>query len=98
MTWDPDCMPDVLGLHARRPEAPLIKVMLGCDSGCVCVQIPDADVGHRGFHDVVLVDRMRHMWRSGVGLSDRMRHMWRSGVGLSGGLCLFAPLLVALYC
>ena len=28
---DPDFVPDVLGLHARRPEAPLIKVMLGRD-------------------------------------------------------------------
>ena len=25
---------------------------------CSCVLIPDDDVGHRGFHDVVLVDRM----------------------------------------
>ena len=46
----------MLGLHARHPEMPLSKVMLGCDSGCVCVLIPDDDVGHRGFH-VVLVDR-----------------------------------------
>ena len=26
---DPDCVPDVLGLHARRLEAPLVKVMFG---------------------------------------------------------------------
>ena len=32
--------------------------MLGSDSDCVCVLIPDDDVGYRGFHDVVLVDRM----------------------------------------
>ena len=55
---DPDCVPDVLGLHARRPEAPLIKVMLGCDSQCVRVLIPDDDVEHQDFHNVVLVDRM----------------------------------------
>ena len=48
----------MLGLHARRPEAPLVKVMLGHDSQCVRVLIPDDDVGYRGFHDVVLVDRM----------------------------------------
>ena len=54
---DPDCVTDVLGLHARRPEAPLTKVMLGRYSQCVPVLIPDDDVGHRGFHDVVLVDR-----------------------------------------
>ena len=39
---DPDCIPDVLGLHARRPEEPLIKVMVGRDSDCVCVSIPDS--------------------------------------------------------
>ena len=54
---DPDCVPDVLGLHARRLEGPLVKVMLGSDSQCVRVLIPDDDVGSRGFHDFVLVDR-----------------------------------------
>ena len=42
-------MPD-----ARR----LIKVMLGRDSQCVRVLIPDDDVEHRDLHDVVLVDKM----------------------------------------
>ena len=51
-----DLDPDVLGLHAQRPQAPLIKVILRRDSDCVRVLIPDDDVGHRGFHDVVLVD------------------------------------------
>ena len=34
----------------------MIKVMLGRDSECAWVLIPDDDVGHRGCHDVVLVD------------------------------------------
>ena len=38
---DPECVPDLLGLHARRPEAPVVKVMLGCDSQCIRVLIPD---------------------------------------------------------
>ena len=41
---DLDCVLDVLGLHARRPEAPLVEVMLGRDSQCVRVLIPDDDV------------------------------------------------------
>ena len=31
--------------------------MLGHDSQCVRVLIPDDNVGYRGFHDVMLVDR-----------------------------------------
>ena len=30
---DPDCVPDVLGMHSRRPEAPLIKVIGGGGGG-----------------------------------------------------------------
>ena len=53
---DPECVPDVLGLHARRSEAPVAKVMLRRDS--IRVLIPDDDVGFQGFHDVMLFDRM----------------------------------------
>ena len=31
--------------------------MLGRDSQCIRVLIPDEDVGYRGFHDVMLFDR-----------------------------------------
>ena len=51
---DLECVPDVLGLHARSPEASVVKVILGRDSQCVRVLLPDDNVGHRGFHDVLL--------------------------------------------
>ena len=65
---DPEYVPDVLGLHARRPEAPVVKVMLGRDSQCIRVLILDDDVG---FHtrasmmSCCLIERrtMRHMLR-----------------------------------
>ena len=47
MCWA--CMPP-------SPEAPVVKVMLGCESQCVRVLVPDDNVGHRGFHDVLLFD------------------------------------------
>ena len=49
-------IPDVLGLRARRPEAAVVKVMLRKDNRCVRVLIPDENVGHQGFHDVLLND------------------------------------------
>ena len=55
---DLECVPDVLGLHARRPEVPVAKVMLGHDSQCIRVLNPDDDVGYQSFHDVMLFDRM----------------------------------------
>ena len=30
--YDLKTVPDVLGLHARRPEAAVVKMLLGCDS------------------------------------------------------------------
>ena len=50
---DRECVPDVLGLHARSPDASVVKVMLGRETQCVRVLIPDDNVGHRGFHDVL---------------------------------------------
>ena len=49
-------IPDVLGLRARRPEAAVVKVMLRKDNRFVRVLIPDENVGHQGFHDVLLHD------------------------------------------
>ena len=53
---DTKCVPDVLGLHARGPEAAVVKVMSGRGSQCVRVLIPDDNVGFQGFHDVLLFD------------------------------------------
>ena len=49
-------IPDVLGQRARRPEAEVVKVMSRKDNWCVRVLIPDENVGHKGFHDVLLRD------------------------------------------
>ena len=49
-------IPDALGLCARRPEAAVVKVMSRKDNRCVRVMIPDENVGHKGFHDVLLHD------------------------------------------
>ena len=48
-------IPDVLGLPARRPKAAVVKVMSIKDNR-VRVLIPDDNVGHKGFHDVLLHD------------------------------------------
>ena len=45
---------DVLGLPARHSEEPVVKVMLRNDS--VRVLIPDDNIRHRDFHDVLLFD------------------------------------------
>ena len=37
-------VPDVWGLHARRPGAAIVKVLLGCDSSSVRALVPDARV------------------------------------------------------
>ena len=72
-----ECVPDVLGLHAQHPEALLVKVMLGRDSQFVRVLIPDDDVGYRGLHDVMLVDRTEED-APYVALSDlsALRQQW----------------------
>ena len=49
-------IPDVLGLCARRLEAAVVKVLSRKDNRCVRVLIPDENVGHQGFHDVLLHD------------------------------------------
>ena len=49
-------IPDVLGLQARQPEAAVVKVMSIQDNRCIRVLIPDENVGHGGFHDVLLHD------------------------------------------
>ena len=41
---DPECVQDVLGLHAQSRGAPVVKVMLGCESQFVRVLIPDNSV------------------------------------------------------
>ena len=46
---------DILGLHARRPGAAVVKVLL-CDSSSVRALVPDARVIDRGFHEITLVD------------------------------------------
>ena len=51
-----ECVPDVLGMRARRPEAAVIKVVSAGDSQCVRVLIPDENVWYQGFHDVLLFD------------------------------------------
>ena len=47
---------DVLGLHARRPGAAVVKVLLGCDSRSVRALVLDVRVIDRGFHEITLVD------------------------------------------
>ena len=42
-------VPDVMGLHAQRPGAAVIRALLGRDS-------PDVKVLDRGFHDATLLD------------------------------------------
>ena len=49
-------VPDVLGLNARRPEAAVVKVLLGCDSRSVRALVPDTRVHDRDFHEITLVD------------------------------------------
>ena len=49
-------IPDVLGLRAQRPEAAVVKFMSIKDNRCVRVLIPDDNVGHKGFSDVLLHD------------------------------------------
>ena len=49
-------VPDVLGLHARRPEAAVAKVLLGRDSRSVRALVPDARLHDRGFHEITLVE------------------------------------------
>ena len=49
-------LPDILGLRARQPEAAVMKVMSIPNNRCIRVLIPDENVGHGGFHDVLLHD------------------------------------------
>ena len=53
---DTSSIPDVLCLRAQRPGAAVVKVMSRKDNRCVWVLIPDENVGHKGFHDVLLHD------------------------------------------
>ena len=46
----------VLGLHARRPGAEVVKVLSERDSWSVRVLVPDVKVLDRGFHDATLLD------------------------------------------
>ena len=50
------CVPDVLGLYARHPEAAVIKVMTEHDSQSVRVLILDEKVVDQGFHEVTLIN------------------------------------------
>ena len=54
---DTKCVLDVMGLRARRPDAPVVKVMSGSDNHCDRVLIPDDNVGDQGFHDLLLFDK-----------------------------------------
>ena len=49
-------VPDVLGLHARKPGLAVVKVLLGRDSRSVRALVPDVKVLDRGFHDVILLN------------------------------------------
>ena len=44
-------LPDVLGLHAWRPGAALIRVLTGRDRRSVRALVPDDNVVDRGYHD-----------------------------------------------
>ena len=48
-------IPDVMGLWALQPSAPIVKVMSVPDSRCVRVVTPDDHV-NIGFHEVLLHD------------------------------------------
>ena len=73
-----------------------MKVMVGRDSECVCVLILDDDVGHRGFHDVVLVGRTEDDVPY-VAVSDlsALRQQW-TDCGAPTGLCTLCGKVIRL--
>ena len=54
--YDLATVPDVIGLRARWPGAPVVKVLLGRDPHSVRTLVPDPDVHYRGVHDVTIED------------------------------------------
>ena len=49
-------IPDVIGLRAWQLEAAVVTVMSIQYNRCVRVVIPDQNVGHEGFHEVLIHD------------------------------------------
>ena len=49
-------VPDVFGLHGRRPDVAVVKVLLGRDPRSVRSLVPDLSVINWGFHDITIVD------------------------------------------
>ena len=49
-------VPDVFGIRGRRPDAAVVKVLLGRDPRSVRALVPDLRVFDWGFHDVTIVD------------------------------------------
>ena len=66
-----------MGLHARRPGAAVVKVLLGRDSSSVRALVPDVRVIDRGFHEITLVD-MGDTSGPDVSIADlsRLRLQW----------------------
>ena len=62
-------VPDVLGMHARQPEAAVIKVLLGHDSRSVRALVLDAKVWDLGFYEITLLD-MGDIAGSDVSMAD----------------------------
>ena len=49
-------IPDVIGLRAVQPDAAVIKIMLIPNNRCICIVIPDDNVGTGGFLEVLIHD------------------------------------------
>ena len=54
--YDLATVPDVFGLRGRRPDAAVVKVLLGRNPSSVRTLVPDSCVFDWGFHDVSIVD------------------------------------------
>ena len=54
--YDLATAPDVFGLRDRRPDAAVVRVLLGRDPRSVRALVPDSHVIDWGFHDVTIVD------------------------------------------
>ena len=54
--YDVATVPDVFGLRDRRPDAAVVKVLLGRDPRSVRALVPDSRVIDWGFHDITIVD------------------------------------------
>ena len=48
-------IPNVLGLHSRKPGVAVVWVLLGRDDHSVHTLVPDQRVIDRGFHEVTLM-------------------------------------------